>query len=148
MLSLKYFPQSTNKECQEKGAARHLVSLESPNWSIDEDLRCSAHWGTKKFYCNASLQGVSGLYRGCAVPVAPCRSGITGWRPKCHTGAGWRGQPQLMAPGPEDIILQHKMQPTSFMFLYLIQWLKWSDPWNSLHLHIYKMSSREKSIWG
>lgn len=95
MLSPQSTLHSTNKECEEKAATGYLVSLETPNRSIDEDLRCSTHWGTKRFYWSPSLQGVSCLYRGWAawaVPVTPCCGGITGWRPICPTRASCGGQ--------------------------------------------------------
>lgn len=93
---------STYKERKEKSATGHIVSVETPNRSIDEDLRCSAHWGTKRFHRSPPLQAVSGLYRGwaaLAVPVAPRRTHgwITGWTSIWANGVSFGAQADAWA---------------------------------------------------
>lgn len=48
MLLLRSSLQSNNNGCEEKAATGYLVSTQTPNRSVDEDLRCSARWGNKE----------------------------------------------------------------------------------------------------
>lgn len=96
---------STNKENEVKAATGYLVSLETPNWSIDEDLWCSPHWGTKRFYWSLFPAGSFWFNRGWTVSVAPCCGGIMGWRSICPNGAR-SGRPRPMTLAAPNIPLQ------------------------------------------
>lgn len=146
MLSLQYSPQSTNKECQEKAAARYLVSNGSPNRSIDEDLRCSAHWGTKTFYCNASLQGVSGLYRGCL--SCPCCS-LSGWdyRVKAQMPHWSRLKRSDPADGPLPLRHYSSAQDASCKLLLSSCFYIWKSDSNDLLHEIVYTRTLMKCLW-
>lgn len=82
MLLLRSSLQSNNNGCEEKAATRYLVSPQTTNWSVDEDLRCSAHQGNKKDLIGVRPRGEFLAFTGAELPAAvhaaPCCGGITG----------------------------------------------------------------------